>query len=143
MFDNLGRALYLLRDLRGLNQVTVARQAGLGKSQLSKYEAGKELPKLDSLAKVLSVLGIGPAQFFFAMNYMDRCTATLGGELPSDLESLELARLLHPVSETFDAGFSQVITNALRLYRLAYAESPGAPGTAGRWERRTRQREGG
>ena len=37
----------------------MARLAGIGKSQLSKYESGKELPKLDSLEKVLLVLNVG------------------------------------------------------------------------------------
>jgi hypothetical protein len=29
MFDNLGRALYLIRDLRGKTQAAVAREAGI------------------------------------------------------------------------------------------------------------------
>ncbi len=53
MFDHLGKALSLLRSLRGMSQGRVARSAGLGKSQLSKYESGRELPKLDSLARIL------------------------------------------------------------------------------------------
>ena len=48
MFDNLGRALYLIRDLRGKSQAEVAREAGIGKSQLSKYEGGREFPGVQS-----------------------------------------------------------------------------------------------
>ena len=59
MFANLGRTLSLLQELRGKSQARVAREAGIGKSQLSKYENGKELPKLDSLEKVLNALEVG------------------------------------------------------------------------------------
>jgi len=41
MFENLGPILTFLRELRGYNQSKVARVAGVGKSQLSKYERGK------------------------------------------------------------------------------------------------------
>ena len=71
MFDNLGRALYLIRDLRGKSQAAVAREAGMGKSQLSKYEGGKELPRLESLRRVLKVLDIGPFEFFYAMHLIN------------------------------------------------------------------------
>ena len=48
MFANLGMTLSLLREIRGKSQSRVAREARIGKSQLSKYENGRELPKLDS-----------------------------------------------------------------------------------------------
>ena len=53
MFERLGLCLRTFRELSGKSQASVAREAGIGKSQLSKYENGKELPKLDSLGKVL------------------------------------------------------------------------------------------
>ena len=64
MFENLGPALGLLRELRQYSQAEVARRAGIGKSQLSKYECGKELPKLDSLERILNVLRVGSDGFF-------------------------------------------------------------------------------
>jgi transcriptional regulator with XRE-family HTH domain len=44
MFKHMGLALRVLRELKGVSQAGLARQAGLGKSQLSKYESGKDLP---------------------------------------------------------------------------------------------------
>ncbi len=78
MFANLGRTLSLLRELRGKSQARVAREAGIGKSQLSKYENGKELPKLDSLEKVLIALKVGYFEFFYTLYLVDRRAADLG-----------------------------------------------------------------
>src|SRR4051794_30186831 len=72
MFRNLGPALRLMREERGLSQSALARAAGIGKSQLSKYESGRERPKLDSLEKLLTVLSIRVADFFTVVSLIDR-----------------------------------------------------------------------
>lgn len=72
MFRNLGLALSLLRELKRLNQMQLAREAGVGKSQLSKYENGRELPKLDSLERILRVLDLGHTEFFQTLDLIDR-----------------------------------------------------------------------
>ena len=72
MFRHLGLTLALLRGLRRRSQTDVAREAGIGKSQLSKYEGGKELPKLDSLAKILDVLDVTPLGFFYTLDLIER-----------------------------------------------------------------------
>lgn len=64
MFKNLGMALRVLRDRAGLSQSGLARRAGMGKSQMSRYENGKELPRLESLERLLQTLGTGPLAFF-------------------------------------------------------------------------------
>lgn len=71
MFRNLGLALQTLRQLREQSQSAVADAAGIGKSQLSKYENGKELPRLDSLAKVLHVLGCSPLKLLEIAELLD------------------------------------------------------------------------
>lgn len=137
MFANLGRTLSLLRELRGKSQARVAREAGIGKSQLSKYENGKELPKLDSLEKVLIALKVGYFEFFYTLYLVDRRAADLGtedergGELPnpaplvdSDGEPLYLPPLNGNtlLSESTDQAFSQVFTDLLLLYRRIFEQ---------------------
>jgi transcriptional regulator with XRE-family HTH domain len=68
MFARLGPALVLLRELLGKSQSRVAREAGLGTSQLSLYETGGELPKLGSLEKVLAALGVGHLALFATLD---------------------------------------------------------------------------
>lgn len=77
MFANVGRTLCLLRELRGKSQSRVAREARIGKSQLSKYENGKELPKLDSLEKILRVLKVDMFEFFYTLYLVDGRAAAL------------------------------------------------------------------
>jgi transcriptional regulator with XRE-family HTH domain len=72
MFQNLGRTLIRLRERSGKSQAALARAAGVGKSQLSKYENSKELPKLDSLERVLAALGVGYFEFFRMLDFADR-----------------------------------------------------------------------
>jgi transcriptional regulator with XRE-family HTH domain len=131
MFTNLGRTLSLLRELRGKSQARVAREAGIGKSQLSKYENGKELPKLDSLEKVLIALRVSYFEFFYTLHLVDRRASELeragngdGGEAPH-------AEPLHRPSffpgntlldDTTDQAFSQVFTDLLLLYRRIFEQ---------------------
>lgn len=122
LFANVGRTLALLRNLRGLSQASLARKAGVGKSQLSKYENGKELPKLDSLGKLLRVLGVGSIQFFFAMSMVDQCASSLEGQLRPE-DSLELMGLLRPLSAPLDQAFSRVLSELLALYRTTFQQS--------------------
>jgi transcriptional regulator with XRE-family HTH domain len=135
MFANLGRTLSLLRELRGKSQARVAREAGIGKSQLSKYENGKELPKLDSLEKVLNALQVGYFEFYYTLHLVDRRAADLG-------RAEERAGTAHPASlasgdplympplydgnsllaGTTDQAFSQVFTDLLLLYRRVFEQ---------------------
>jgi transcriptional regulator with XRE-family HTH domain len=133
MFSNLGRTLSLLRELRGKSQARVAREAGIGKSQLSKYENGKELPKLDSLEKVLSALKVGYFEFFYTLYLVDRRAADLSRqeEFFHQEYVLPLARGQSVLSDHTDQAFSQVVMDLLQLYRRIFEQivftSPGRP----------------
>src|SRR4029453_5105308 len=77
MFDNIPLTLSILRELRRKSQAGLAKDARIGKSQLSKYETGRELPKFDSLGKVLKALEISYPEFFYALNLVDRLSASV------------------------------------------------------------------
>jgi transcriptional regulator with XRE-family HTH domain len=130
MFANLGRTLSLLRELRGKSQARVAREAGIGKSQLSKYENGKELPKLDSLEKVLIALKVGYFEFFYTLYLVDRRASDLeragnGGDPFARDEPFYMPTLLNGnnlLDDTTDQAFSQVFTDLLLLYRRVFEQ---------------------
>lgn len=124
MFNNLGRTLSLLRELRGKSQARVAREAGIGKSQLSKYENGKELPKLDSLEKVLNALEVGHFEFFYTLYLVDRRASDLMRGEPGD-GSFHLPPLIDGrplIEESTDQAFSQVFSDLLVLYRRVFEQ---------------------
>lgn len=131
MFVNLGRTLGLLRELRGKSQARVAREAGIGKSQLSKYENGKELPKLDSLEKVLRVLEVGQFEFFYTLYLVDQRTAGLESGDGSSAGDLSGERLYTPplfkgntlLSEGTDQAFTRVFADLLVLYRSVFEQT--------------------
>lgn len=70
MFSRLGTTLRILREEAGLAQAEVARRAGIGKSQLSQYELGKRLPKLESLERILEGLGTDPLTLFYTAHLL-------------------------------------------------------------------------
>ena len=70
MFAELGKTLRALRESRGFSQAELARRAGLGKSQVSRYERGKELPQLVSLEKLLGALGAEPLTLFYTAHLL-------------------------------------------------------------------------
>lgn len=130
MFGNLGKTLSLLRELRGKSQARVAREAGIGKSQLSKYENGKELPKLDSLEKVLKALGVGHFEFFYTLYMVDRRAEDLARADAGGLSELVAEQLYIPpflkgnalLSQPMDQAFSQVFTDLFLLYRSMFEQ---------------------
>jgi transcriptional regulator with XRE-family HTH domain len=137
MFSNLGLTLSLLRELRGKSQARIAREAGIGKSQLSKYENGKELPKLDSLEKVLNALKVGYFEFFYTLSLVDRRAAGLARSEESEGEPEEGPSSSQPneplymppfsdgntvLADTTDQAFSQVFTDLLLLYRRIFEQ---------------------
>ncbi|HWN41137.1 MAG TPA: helix-turn-helix transcriptional regulator [Thermoanaerobaculia bacterium] len=115
MFGNFGRTLALLREMRGYSQLALSREARIGKSQLSKYENGRELPKLETLERVLSVLDIQPISFFYTVAMLD----SLAGRL--DDPATELPPLPLPLTllqPNLDELFSVTVGQFLRMYRL-------------------------
>jgi transcriptional regulator with XRE-family HTH domain len=137
MFGNIGRALALLRELRGKSQAKVAREARIGKSQLSKYENGKELPKFDSLEKLLKALKVSYFEFFYTLYLIDRRAADLVVAEGEGAEAAEIpaagpaaGTLYMPpftagstlLADTTDDAFRRVFTDLLLLYRRVFEQ---------------------
>jgi len=113
----IGRTLRLLRESRKLSQKEVAERAGIGKSQLSKYEKDREVPKLDSLERVLDVLGgVELPGFFTIASFIDRCVTEMGsggGNLAALILPLAIPRLGFPEMEH---AFREVLSDLLTLH---------------------------
>lgn len=145
MWVNLGSALSLLRELRGKSQARLAKEAGIGKSQLSKYETGKEMPKLDSLEKVLHALEVGQYEFFYTLYLVDcraneirradRDTALAQGDSPvraarataDDLRMPPLLRGEALLGGVTDQAFNRLFNDVLALYRSLFEQAVFQP----------------
>lgn len=127
MFSNLGRTLILIRELRGKNQAQVARAAKIGKSQLSKYENGKELPKLESLERVLAALEIGQLDFFYTLDLITRRAGDLfqhsQREQPENPLQAEPDFRSGLLTGDTKEGFNRVMASLLDLYDSVLSES--------------------
>jgi transcriptional regulator with XRE-family HTH domain len=126
MFYNLGKALFLIRELRELSLASVARRAGIGKSQLAKYESGTVAPTFDDLNKVLDALGVGYSEFFYTLTVVDQRVNSLG------TASLPWPVIFPKGSGSFlnsetSAAFHQVLGDVFRLYVRVMQEAIGGP----------------
>lgn len=133
LFRNLGLAIKILRELAGFSQAILAEKAGIGKSQLSKYESGKEYPRLDSLEKLLNELAATHFFFFYVVDFLDRLESG----------SVDGLRLLEgPLGPVASASEEEALTGFVQsLIRLCQAKTEGrlaALTTAG-GARRSRQ----
>lgn len=118
-FGELGSALRLARDRAKVTAAAVAQKAGIGKSQLSKYETGRELPKMDTLAKIIDVLGVEPLWLFYVMHLLSR-----GNQ--ADPLRIELALLGGCTAASFSQdeadAFKRVLDSLLDLHTLVVAQ---------------------
>lgn len=123
MFGNMGKAIALLRGLRGKSQSRLAREAGIGKSQLSKYETGRELPKLETLERVLRALDVSLVGLAWTVDLLDRLAGELTGS-PGAARWLPGPTLLSGLlSGQTEQAFTRLLSDLTSLYRQVVHES--------------------
>jgi transcriptional regulator with XRE-family HTH domain len=88
MFEHLGDALALLRRLRRMSQAELARAAQVGRSQLSRYENGLQLPHLGQLERLLESLDATTADLAAVLAFLRRLEAGEGREEGRDSQDL-------------------------------------------------------
>jgi DNA-binding XRE family transcriptional regulator len=115
MFEKLGLALLLLRELRGLKQAEVARRARVSNSRISKYEGGRELPKLESLERLLGVLDVRQDVFFSVVRFLDNLPEALSA--PPGTPVIAMVPSLGSFGP-LDEAFSAIVASLLHLQHL-------------------------
>jgi len=81
---DLGRRLAILRESRDLTQSQLAREARVNRGSLSEYEAGKKIPDLATLFRLLEALDYGLAaldradELCIALRLTPKCRPSLG-----------------------------------------------------------------
>lgn len=125
VFSQVGAALRMEREKAGISLARLAERSASGRSQLSKYENSKELPKLESLARVLDVLAVDPLTLFYWATRLAR------GLSEADIreEMLRCAVRRDAGSKPFKALFDCAL-DAHRAY-LETKQQPNKPGRKG------------
>jgi len=136
---DIGSRLRELRLQRGLKLTAVAKAAGISQSSLSFIETGVNNPTVETLARILDVLGITLYDFF-----------AIGKEdIPPHLQSLiDSARRLTPDQVDLLAKFLQSITASEPPVRYEEKKPEPEPApepeqTWSRWEPLAAHREDG
>jgi transcriptional regulator with XRE-family HTH domain len=120
-FKNIGKALTLLRRRAGLSQAELAERCSIGRSQVSKYEAGKEIMKLDTLEKILAELHVKPDYFFRLTGLLDESPLPRRGFLPDQIDERRLIAAfenLHAAIDELRQVVERSIDPAIRFAKL-------------------------
>ena len=56
--DSIGSRIKAERNRAGLTQKEVAARAGMADSAIRKYEAGKQIPKIETLSRIADAIGV-------------------------------------------------------------------------------------
>lgn len=143
MFANIGLALRIIRQARGLSQARLADISKTGRSQLARYEAGKDLMKLDTLEKLLESLHVEPEQLFRFLRFLDESLSPgqPGVRVRSEDRTLEDAfqNLRFGLDRLQEAVAHHWIPGAMRLSSAANTGNAAA-GKGGRLTARTAER---
>jgi transcriptional regulator with XRE-family HTH domain len=106
MFETLGPALRVLREISGSSQMEIAKKAQVGKSQLSQYERGKQLPTLEPLGRIIAALETTPIVLFYVSSVLERVPQVSGGLraelLEQGIETILRSRESRHYREMFD-----------------------------------------
>jgi transcriptional regulator with XRE-family HTH domain len=135
-FQNIGKALATIRRKQGLSQTEFAQGCGIGRGQLSRYEAGRELMKLQTLERMLSQLAVEPEEFFRFVRTLDASPPPPLRRGPSRVDERQLAAAfqnLHAAIDELRQVVERSIDPATRFARLideAAASRDAIPGIA-------------
>jgi transcriptional regulator with XRE-family HTH domain len=120
-FRNIGKALAILRQHRELSQAQLADRCGIGRPQISRYEAGKELMKLETLEKILGTLAVEPDDFFRFLRSLDESSGARERRVPARIDDRLLAEAfqnLHSAIDELRQVVQRSIDPAIRFARL-------------------------
>jgi transcriptional regulator with XRE-family HTH domain len=79
----VGRALAILRVVRGWNQDDLARASGVRPSQISDYERCRKVPELVTLRRMVEAMGFPLSAIDYTRLYIDTLTAGSFALIPS------------------------------------------------------------
>ena len=104
-------AVTLLRALRGWNQTQLAAASGVAKSQISRYELGREVPSPRTLERLAAAVGLPPFHLATIVAFIRRLREAMAGEglseaVPADAAGLS-PETKRAVLEALDRAASQ------------------------------------
>src|ERR1700680_918628 len=111
-FRDIGKALVLLRQQRGLTQAKLADRCGMSRPQVSRYESGKELMKLETLEKILRELVVEPDDFFRFLRSLDDSDSPRQGRAGDRIDERMLADAFRDLHGAID-GLREVVERAV------------------------------
>ncbi len=131
MKKTLGELLKELREAKGYSMNQLAIKAGIDVSHVSRIEKGERTPKLETIKKIIQVLG-HHEDFMSAAGYLSDKTLNSEPDLDAPLREKNRADALLKISE-LDSEFDipdEVILTLIKKVREKYGPLPREGGVA-------------
>ena len=129
---DLAPTVILLRALRGWSRTQLADASGVARSQIYRYELGREIPSARTLERLAAAIGL-PLLLLGPMTaFIRRLRDAMAGEGLPDDESAEPVGLTPETKQALLEAMDRAVIQAraeLKLYasrRAAQAKAPGS-----------------
>ena len=132
-----GLALALLRRSRGLSCQAVATAAAVTRSNLSRYETGRGMPRYGTLRRLLRALEVSPDSFFRSLSHVKLAIAGEGLDAEeADVENGALPPDERPEEDRSSAlRLAQEVGKAFAHLTLAFLDLRASGLLGGRYGR--------
>jgi transcriptional regulator with XRE-family HTH domain len=130
MFGGIGATLAIIRKERGFSQEALAKRCRMGRSQVSRYESGKDLMTFSTLEKLLRFLAVEPEGFFRLAASLTSSTSPADGPGEAELRHVnEAVENLHAAIDQFQEAIEGLLPAGVRaaLLRLRASAAAGSP----------------
>ena len=129
---DLGATVALLRALQGWTKKQLADASGVDRSQISRYELGKETPSPRTLERLATTVGLPPYLLPQIEAFIRSLREVMQGRPSSGASTAEPAGLPLETKQAILETLDQVVTQAraeLKLYAAKRSASSGTPGS--------------
>ncbi len=128
--EDLAPTITLLRALRGWNKTQLADASGVDKSQISRYELGRETPSPRTLERLAAAVGLPPFLLEPTVSFVRRLREAVAGQGLVETGAAGSAGLSHEdkcaVLEALDRAAAQARAE-LRLIAVRRSTNAGEP----------------
>jgi transcriptional regulator with XRE-family HTH domain len=107
--EDLGIAIVFLRSLQGWNQAELADAAGVDRSQISLYEAGKSTPSAKTLERLLKAVRMTDATFQTVLTFIRLVRSGEAAPLPGDQEPSADSTTVRAVTQALETARTQLL----------------------------------
>jgi transcriptional regulator with XRE-family HTH domain len=128
---DLAVTVTLLRALRGWTKKQLADASGVDKSQISRYELGRETPSSRTLERLAAGAGLPPSLLAPMTAFLHRLREAMAGQASSETAPADPAGLTPETKKAVLEALDRAASQARAELKLHAGSRSALPGTSG------------